>query len=207
MRLILVRHGETESNRQNLALGRSDVPMNENGLRQAEALARALATEDIAAIYASPLDRTRQTADAIALLHDGLGVAVEERLIEMDVGEIEGLPFTEIREAHPGVLERWMSKDGPQHPMPGGERLADVSERAWSAVSEIAERRADDTVVAVTHNFVILTLLARVAGIDLSEFRRLRHSLAAVSRVEIGPDRAQILSLNDTCHLADVDNP
>ena len=200
MRLFLVRHGETESNRLGLALGRDDVPLNERGLWQAERLGRALAPEPLAAVYSSPLRRTLDTARAVASPH-GVDVQTEERLVEMDIGEADGLTFEEVRTRFPGLLEAWVSDKGPTQAMPGGERLLDVQERAWSAIADLAARHNEETVAAVTHNFVILTLLVRVLGLDLVQFRRLRHSVGAVSVLDTRPKRFTLVRLNDTCHL------
>lgn len=200
MILYLVRHGETESNRNSLALGRADVPLNERGLAQAERLGDALATEPMSAVYSSPLARAEQTAHAVATRHD-LSVQVKPSLIEMDIGEADGLTFPEVRERFPGLLEAWVSDAGPEHPMPGGERLTDVQKRAWECVQSLATVHPDDTICAVTHNFVILTVLATALGIDLSGFRRLRHSVAAVSVLDVGLSRVRVKRMNDTCHL------
>jgi len=200
VRLFLVRHGETESNRRGLALGRDDVPLNERGLWQAERLGRALAPEPLAAVYSSPLRRTLDTARAVASPH-GVDVQTEERLVEMDIGEADGLTFEEVRSRFPGLLEAWVSDKGPTQAMPGGERLLDVQERAWSAIADLAARHNEETVAAVTHNFVILTLLVRVLGLDLVQFRRLRHSVGAVSVLDTRPKRFTLVRLNDTCHL------
>lgn len=139
MRLILVRHGETERNRQGLALGRADVPLNDRGRWQAQRLAVALGDEPIAAVYSSPLQRALDTAVAIAAPH-GLTVETEPALIEMDIGEAEGLSFAEVRARYPGLLERWASSEGADQPMPGGERLIEVQERAWQAVEALRGR-------------------------------------------------------------------
>jgi len=200
VRLFLVRHGETESNRLNLALGRDDVPLNERGLWQAERLARALAGEPLAAVYSSPLRRTLDTARAVAGPH-GLAVQIEERLVEMDIGEADGLTLAEVASRYPGLLEAWASEEGPTRAMPGGERLVDVQERAWPAVQELAAHHGDEAVAAVTHNFVILSVLIRVLGMELAQFRRLRHSVGAVSVVDFLPARVTLVRLNDTCHL------
>jgi broad specificity phosphatase PhoE len=205
MRLILVRHGETEHNRGSLALGRADVPLNEKGIRQAAALEFALAEEKIAAIYCSPLQRALETAKRIAAPHD-IDVKIEERLIEMDIGDLEGLTFPEIGKAHPDLLQNWAGPNGPTYRMPGSnETLTDVLARAREAVEEIIARHAEETVVTVTHNFVILATLAWLLMIDLAEFRRLRHSVAAISSVEITSARVQVITLNDTCHLRGIE--
>lgn len=200
MRLILVRHGETESNRLNLALGQDDVPLNERGLWQAERVGQALAHEPLAAVYSSPLRRTQDTARAVAAPHN-LTVQIEQGLIEMDIGEVDGLTLAEVRSRYPDLLKTWISEEGPNQPMPGGERMVDVQERAWATVQELAARHADETVAAVTHNFVILSLLVRVLGVRLHQFRRLQHSLGAISVVDFLPARVLLVRMNDTCHL------
>lgn len=200
MLLILARHGETDSNRDRLALGREDVPLNERGRLQAQALARSLSRQPIVAIYSSPLrralDTARVAADAI-----GLDVVVDEGLIEMDVGEIEGATFEVMRKRYGELLRRWFSQEVGDVPMPGGESLRDVQDRAWAAIQRIRESHPDDTVLAVTHNFVILTLLCRVLGLSLTHFRQFRQHLAATTTLDVRDDYAIVRRLNDTCHL------
>ncbi len=200
MRLILVRHGETDSNKARLALGRADVELNEHGRWQAQRLAASLKHEPIAAIYSSPLKRALATAEPIASSH-GLEVQVDDGLIEMDIGEMEGLTLQQVGERYPHFLQAWLGDQAAHEAMPGGECLLDVQERAWQAIDRIRERQEHGTVAAVTHNFVILTLICRVLGLELADFRRLRHSLAAKSVLEMGGDRIVVVGFNDTCHL------
>lgn len=206
MRLLLIRHGETESNAGRLALGQADVPLNDRGVAQAAALAARLSGESpyghIDAIYSSPLQRAQATA---APLSAALGLAVETLagLIEMDIGELEGLSFPEVRERYPDFIHLWLSEALADAVMPGGESLAQVQERAWVAVESVRARHEGDTVACVTHNFVILTLLCRALEVPLARFRSLRHDLGAVSCLELGPERATVVSMNDGCHLPD----
>jgi broad specificity phosphatase PhoE len=200
MRLILVRHGETDINKARLALGRADVELNQHGRWQAQRLALSLKDEAIGAIYSSPLKRALATAEPISSSH-GLQVQVDEGLIEMDIGEMEGLTFQQVGERYPHFLQAWLGGQAAYEPMPGGERLLDVQERAWQAIERIRQRQEQRTVAAVTHNFVIITLLCRVLGLELANFRRLRHSVAAKSVLEMGRDRIIVVSFNDTCHL------
>jgi len=200
MRLILVRHGETDTNKAGLALGQADVELNEHGRWQAQRLASSLKDGPIDAIYCSPLKRALATAQPIASSH-GLEVQVDEGLIEMDIGEMEGLTFQQVGERYPHFLQLWLGGQAAYEAMPGGERLLDVQERAWQAIERIHGRQEQGTVAAVTHNFVILTVLCRALGLELADFRRLRHSVAAKSVLEMGRDRIIVLSFNDTCHL------
>jgi broad specificity phosphatase PhoE len=119
----------------------------------------------------------------------------------MNVGVLDGMPFTEVREKYPELLKAWMGKDGADVLMPGGERLRDVADRGWGAITSIASNHPAATVVVVTHNFVILMCLAQALGLDLSEFRRLRQSVGGISVIEVDGDRVSVVSINDTCHL------
>lgn len=204
MRLIIIRHGETDRNAAQVTLGQDDVPLNDRGMLQANALAAWLGAppfgNDIVAFYSSPLQRAVATATPLA---DALGLEVrtEPGLIEMDVGEVEGLPFPEMRERYPDFLRRWLSDDVADVSMPGGETLGRVAERGWAVVEALRERHAEETVALVSHNFVILTLLCRVLDLPLARFRRLRHDLAAVSIAELTPQRPMLVLLNDRSHL------
>lgn len=200
MKLLLVRHGETEANRSRLALGREDVPLNERGRAQALAVARSVAGLPVAAVYSSPLGRALETARAIASAL-GLEVRLEPGLIEMDVGEMEGMSFAEMRQRYGDFLREWISERAAALVMPGGESLDLVADRAWGTVLELEHRHPNDLVIAVTHNFVILTLLCRALDLPLAHFRRLRVALGARSLLEIRGGEASVLQVNDTCHL------
>jgi broad specificity phosphatase PhoE len=201
MRLLLVRHGETDTNRDGLGLGRGDPPLNAAGERQAAAAARRLlAWGEVAAVYTSPLLRARQTAERIAAT---LGVALAEpldALAEMDVGEFEGLTAAEMRERAPAFFSLWRGDSAGEARMPGGESLAEVEERAWSAVKELLGRHAGETVALVSHNFTLRTIVCRALDVPLADFRRFRQDLASISAIDFAP-RLRVVLLNETCHL------
>lgn len=203
MRLLLIRHGETDHNAERLALGREDVPLNERGQLQSRALAEALAGAsfgDITAVYSSPLQRATATASPLAEALE-LPVQIEAGLIEMEIGEMEGLTFPQVRERYPDFLRDWLSERLADVTMPGGESLRQVQERGWATVEAIRDRHPDETVAAVSHNFVILSLLCQVLGLPLARFRSLRHELAAVSVLELDASRNALVTMNDRCHL------
>ena len=201
MRLLLFRHGETAHNAERLALGRQDVPLNERGRAQAQAIARKYGDgSGIAAVYASPLQRAVATASPLA---EALGLTVQTQpaLIEMDIGELEELSFTAVRERYPDFVRRWLSDDCADAQMPGGESARQVQERAWPAIERIRERHPEDTVAVVTHNFVLLMTLCRVLHLPIERFRGIRQDLGAVSVLELSPERETVVTLNDRCHL------
>lgn len=200
MKVALVRHAEATANASGLALGRKDVPLTERGRLQAAALATAFDGWRIDAIVSSPLRRALDTAGPLAARF-GLEVEIAPGFVEMDVGETDGLTFADLRARYPEFLERWLSDDCADVPMPGGETLRQVQDRAWAEIERLYERFADGAVVVVTHNFVIGAVLCAVTGAPLSRFRRFRQALASRSLIDVHPGARTLLALNDTAHL------
>jgi probable phosphoglycerate mutase len=205
MKIYLVRHGETASNRDRLALGRADPELTPLGRRQAEALAReCMERGPIAAVYSSPLLRAHQTARAIAAAH-GLEPVLMAELLELDVGETEGLTATELREKHGDFLAEWRGPNAGEVRMPGGESLSDLQSRAWGAIEAMREAHPpEENLVAVTHNFAIHTLVCRALNIPLAEFRRFQQDLASITTIEFRGQRTIVANLNETCHLEGI---
>jgi phosphoserine phosphatase len=173
MRMFLVRHGETDWNRQGRCQGVTDLELNQSGFRQAEEVAEYLRDEEIHFVYSSNLQRAFQTAQVICRPH-GLTVNIEDNFRELDHGEFEGLTFAQIRAAYPGFIHRWREEPAELR-IPGGERLIDVAKRAWNGVDRIIQRqRSDATVVVVSHNFPILAILCGVTRTHLNRYRSFR---------------------------------
>lgn len=194
MLLYLIRHGETTWNSGGRAQGRSDVPLNARGVAQAEALAAALATAPLTAVYASPLARARETAAQIAVPH-GLAVQVVERLIEMDYGEFEAQEIRNLPPAQRALLTQWREQPGSFR-MPGGESLSEVQDRAWAWIEAARERHANEVIAAVAHNMVNLALLCRALSLPLNDMRRLRQDLAAINVLELGGPSPVVVRMN-----------
>ena len=198
---MLIRHAETGHNADSRVQGQADIPLSELGQRQARALGEHLRHESLAAVVSSPLSRALLTAEALAARH-GLTVATDPDLMEMNVGEMEGLSIAEMRARFPAFLAEWVGERGPELAMPGGESLRQVQDRAWGVVERLRAVYADQTIALVSHNFVLLSLLTRALEVPLHEFRRFRLSVCGVSLVRLRPERTLLLSFNDTCHLA-----
>jgi len=209
MRIVLVRHGETEWNKLRRIQGISDLELNETGRMQAEALAQALKNERVEAIYTSPLKRARDTAYAIGRHHQ-VEVVSLYGLRELDAGEVDGLTYEEMRIQYGDFLDRWI-KDCTAVRPPGGCTLHELQDQAWSSIQEIIERQRGEmtdgeqdgkgVVVVVAHFFPILSIICRALGLDLSECRRMRLDLASMCTLDFNPSRTVLVSLNDTCHL------
>ena len=170
MQIILVRHGATDWNLQGRCQGSSDRNLSDVGIRQAEQIAERLSDQGVGAVYSSGLQRARQTAERISRPHN-LPVLIDDTVRELDHGELEGLTFNEIKSAYGDFLVRWRSEPA-EICVPGGEKLADVAERAWNGLNQIVRRHAEaERIVIVSHNFPILGIVCRVTGTHLNEYR------------------------------------
>lgn len=201
MILHLVRHGETEYNSGGRGLGRADIQLSATGLLQARNLGERFSRDRVDRVLGSPLARATATAAAIAGPH-GLEVELIPNLIEMDVGETEGLAFAEMRERFPEFMGAWAAADPTTVRMPGGESLQDVAARVNHVVEELRGYAADSVVVAVSHNFVIKVVLCELLGAPLPAFRSLQVDLGSVSTLSVRGPRVNVVALNDTCHDA-----
>jgi broad specificity phosphatase PhoE len=170
--LLIVRHGQTPTNREGRLLGRADPPLSEVGEEQALRLARLLPTPDL--VVSSPLRRARDTAAAF-----GRGVEVDERWIELDYGDFDG--------QHPGavpahVWARWRAD--PLFAPPGGESLDTLAQRVGLACEDLWERAAEATVVVVTHVSPIKAALAWALEVPIDISWRMFVEDASVSRID-----------------------
>ena len=198
-RIILIRHGQTAWNTQEIFRGRADVPLDEVGLRQAQALAEAMRAEPISAIFTSPLSRAVQTAQALADSHGLVPVAVQD-LIDIDFGAWEGLPHDGVREQFPELYATWQAQpEGVT--FPGGENLEAVRQRASAALAELVEQCPGQTIALVAHRVVNKVLICHILGLPNSHFWQIKQDTAAINRFR-GTSAGYIVDcLNDTCHL------
>jgi len=206
VRLLLIRHAETGHNRDSRVQGQADIPLSDLGRRQVTALGQHLSEQAISAVVSSPLIRARVTAEAVATRH-GLDVQLEPDLMEMNVGDMEGLSTTEMRERFPDFLAEWVTERGPSLEMPGGESLEQVQQRAWRIVERLRAAYRDETIALVSHNFVLSCLITRALEMPLSDFRRFRLSVCGVTTLRFREDRTVLVQLNDTCHLTNAGLP
>jgi len=198
--LILVRHGETEWNREGRCQGFSDVELNDNGRKQIMELAKSLRNEKISAVYSSDLKRAADTAKAIAEYHN-LPVRIEPGLREMYQGDLEGLTFVEIRERYADLLREWRENTESVR-LPGGESLKEVQERAWRVIEKIKNKHPKETVVTVSHNLTIITLLCKFADVGLKEFPKFKLQAASKNLILFRNGHFRLDVINDITHLS-----
>ncbi len=201
LRLILVRHGQTDWNVQARYQGQTDIPLNDAGRQQAAAVAQRLADEDIDAIYASDLCRAWETATAIATAREQTMLA-EPRLREMDFGRWQGLTHAEIHKRQARELDRWHTEPLYFAP-PGGETLAQLGDRIQSALDNAHCTHQDETVLWVSHGGPLRVLLCLALGLDLKANWKFRVQVASVSELHVFEEESVLALLNDTHHLCE----
>lgn len=195
--LHLLRHGEHGLLGRVLAGRMPGVGLTERGRGEIAAAADRLAGEGIAAIYASPLQRTRETAEIVA---SRLGLPVEFRddVMELDFGEWTGATFDAIR-ADP----RWVSWS--QHrslaTIPGGESMREVQRRVVEAVLDISDRHRDEAVVIVSHGDVIRAALVFALGMPLDFYGRIEVGQGSLSTIRLDQAGIRVLSINERPRL------
>ena len=205
MKLVLVRHGETEWNKLGKFQGHEDIGLNTRGVSQAMETARAVVEWPHSAIYSSPLRRTMEVAEEIGRL-SGMPVVQVPGLMELGLGDLEGVSGEEMRNGWPEVFAAW--RDDPATvTMPNGESLVQLEERTWSSLvgleqTHLQDQPEDEALIIVSHNFAIRTIIGKILGIPLSNFHRLSLSLSSICTVESDQRGRRLISYNSTCHLS-----
>jgi probable phosphoglycerate mutase len=197
---IFVRHGRTEGNVRRILVGRTDIPLDELGYRQAAVMAEHITTlkrPDV--IIASPLLRARETAQAIADRLD-LPIEIEPGIAELNFGSYEGWLLEDIRAQQPEFAAQFADLDIDTH-WPGGERLSEFHLRVRTAISRLATRYASHTAVIVSHGGVLGSLAAQLLGTPPNDWSRYRIRNCSITHLEIGSKHSVFHRFNDCTHL------
>ena len=199
LRLFVVRHGETAWSRERRFAGSRDVALEPEGLRQCEAVARALAPQAVVAVYASPLERARASAEVIAKPHR-LPVEIDPAFGEMAFGEWEGLTREEVAARFPAAYEEWRHAPHLVR-IAGGETLSQVAERARGAVQALAASHTGETIVLVTHAIVTRLIVLDALGLGPERLWTVDATPAGITEIEYEPGWATVHRMNTLAHL------
>ncbi len=206
-RLILVRHGETDWNKAGRFQGQIDIPLNENGRRQAAAARDFLKNIPIDRAWSSTLSRPTETAQIILEAHPEVPLTQIDGLVEIGHGVWEGKLESEIREDWSELLDTW--KRAPETvQMPEGETIQDVWARSVRSWGEIAgELKPEETVLVVAHDAVNKTILCDLLGLTPADIWAVKQGNGGVTVVDIAADPGQpavVTCLNLTSHFGSV---
>ncbi|HPD97868.1 MAG TPA: histidine phosphatase family protein [Synergistales bacterium] len=197
-RIFLIRHGETDWNREGRFQGKMDIPLNSLGREQAGAAAKALESAAIDRVVSSPLSRAFDTAQAAAS-RNSFSIEMHSGFREIDHGLWEGHTADQVENLWPGMLGTWHS-----HPekviMPEGESLENVQNRAWTALEDVIAAPGE-RVALFSHDAVIKVLLCQILGCPLSSFWQFRIANASITLLEADAKGISLLVMGDACHL------
>jgi probable phosphoglycerate mutase len=199
-KLVLVRHAVTAQTGPLLSGRKPGIDLSERGREQAARVGERLSGVPIAAVYASPIERTRQTAEAIAA-HHPLEVRVLDGVIEADYGEWTGGAIVELAKTD---LWKTVQHSPSRARFPGGESIAEMQARMVAALEGVVADHRGDVVVVVSHADPIKAAIAHFTGVHLDLFQRVVVSPASVTVLELGPYGAALLKCNDTGSLEEL---
>lgn len=199
-RIFLIRHGATILSAEDRFAGATDVALSEEGRDQVARLSSRLAEVPVAAVYASPLERTVDTAGILAAPH-GLAVQTRDGLREISHGHWEKRTRQEVEQLFPEEAAAW-DEDPYSFAPCGGESGLEVTARALPALLGIVRHHDGEAVIVVSHKATIRLLLSTLLGFDPRRYRdNLDQDPAALNIVDFkGPVRARLMLFNDTSH-------
>jgi probable phosphoglycerate mutase len=199
-KLVLVRHAVTPQTGPLLSGRKPGIDLSERGREQAARVGERLSGVPIAAVYASPIERTRQTAEAIAA-HHPLEVRVLDGVIEADYGEWTGGAIVDLAKTD---LWKTVQHAPSRARFPGGESIAGMQSRMVAALEGVVADHRGEVVVVVSHADPIKAAIAHFTGVHLDLFQRVVVSPASVTVLELGPFGAALVTCNDTGSLEEL---
>jgi broad specificity phosphatase PhoE len=202
MQVILVRHGQTDWNKEGIFRGRIDVKLNSAGVREAEIIGEKLRGTDPDAVCSSPLSRSMDTARCIASFRGGTVTALEE-FVDMNFGVWQGLSRAEVKERYPKLFEKWVTRPDRVR-IPGAETLGGVRSRALRGLDALLEANDAGTVVIVSHGLVNKVLLCAVLGLGDSHFWKIKQDNGAINIFTYSREGTKLVLMNDTTHLRSI---
>jgi len=179
--------------------GSRDIPLTAAGRDQCAAVARALASATVAAVYASPLERARASAEVIATPH-GLPVRIVPAFSEMTFGSWEGLTRDEARARDPEAWAQWRSAPHMLK-LAGGETIPEVAARVTAGIEALQEAHDGQTVVLVSHGVVARVIVLGALGLGLDRLWTLDAAPAGITEIEYEPGWATVHRMNTVAHL------
>lgn len=201
--ILLVRHAVNDFVKTGRLAGWTPgVHLNEEGIAQAEALGQRLADAPIDQIYASPLERTMETAQAVQQHHPHLTIASHPGIGEVRYGDWEGMAISALQ----GRKMWQVVQQTPSRAyFPNGETMRGVQERAVNAIEELVARHPRQLVVVVSHADLIKMLVAHYMGTHLDQFQRIVISPASITTLMLGYGRPYVVSVNDLAHVLQME--
>jgi len=201
--VLLIRHGQTEWNKQRRFLGRTDIPLDATGRQQAALLAHSLAHIPFSAIYSSPLSRAWGTAEAMATPR-AMEPIVAEGLTELDQGHLEGRFGSNLKADFPDFYRQW-TEDPTHARIPGGETLAECSRRSIEAfMSIVREQTPDKPCAIVSHKVAISAIICQALDLAIRDNMTIEQRNTTINLLGIKDGKITVYGLNNARHLTET---
>jgi len=197
--IYLVRHGQTAWNKEEIFRGRTDIPLDETGLKQAELAGEYFRGMEVHAIYSSPLSRAWETAQKISQIHN-LKVQPLQGILDMSFGKWEGQSHRDIQKNDKEIYRQWR-EEPHQVRLPGGESLDEVRARSMAALEGVIRENPGKTLVLVSHRVICKVLICAILGLDNSHFWQITQDTTAINLIQHREGKYILSLMNETYHL------
>ena len=198
--VILVRHGQTDYNKSQRWQGVLDIPLNENGLKQAELLAKSLKNYPIDVFISSPLNRAYVTTEKVAKLHGKTIAYTDERLREINFGDCAGLNPKEREEKFSAEMALWKNRPWLVT-FPNGENLRDMQYRGRAALEDAVAKYPGKTIFIGAHSFLNAVVICSVLGLDTQHFPQIAQDNTCVNVLQHEDGVWKVVTMNSVAHL------
>jgi len=198
-KILIIRHGETDWNRSQIFRGTYDIPLNENGRKQAKLVAKALEGIKIDAAYTSPLSRAKESAEIITANHDICPV-IDDAFIDMDYGEWTGKEDSFVAKNWPDEHSAWTTKPHTVKP-PNGTTLEEVFNNSFGAMEKLAKKHDGETIAIFAHRVVNKLLVIGALSLGLERFPFIIQGNCCINEFERIQSGYLIRSINDVSHI------
>lgn len=197
--ILLIRHAVNDFVKTGKLAGRTPgVHLNDDGKAQAEALGKRLAPTKLNQIISSPLDRTMETAQAVAAHHPHLEIQLNDEIGEVDYGDWQGASIGSLRHRKMwNVIQEYPTRAY----FPNGETMRNVQTRAVNEIERLTANHPSDTIAIFSHADLIKMVVAHYLGMHLDVFQRIVISPASITGIQLGHSRPFITTMNDTAHV------
>ncbi len=197
--ILLIRHAVNDFVKTGKLAGRTPgVHLNDDGKAQAEALGKRLADSKLHQIISSPLDRTQETAQAVAQYHPHLQIQTNDEIGEVDYGDWQGASISSLRGRKMwSVIQEYPTRAY----FPNGETMRNVQVRAVNEIERLAREYPTHTIAIFSHADLIKMVVAHYLGMHLDVFQRIVISPASITGIQLGHSRPFITTVNDTAHV------
>ncbi|NQU16880.1 MAG: histidine phosphatase family protein [Candidatus Saganbacteria bacterium] len=201
-KIFLIRHGETESNKEFRYMGQGESPLSDQGKKEAGSLSQSLKGVPLDVIYCSTLGRSKETAEIIAKHHKGIPIKQEKDLMERYYGVFENKTFGKIIKEMPDLYNQWLYHPN-QAIIPQAETLKELQDRAAAATEKIIKKHQGQTIFIVGHGGTNRTILFHFMGLSLDNFFRIKQDNCCVNIIEIDERGPMVALLNSTFFIGE----